>query len=173
MLPLLRLAICGLSLLALRSGPLHAQSLPTPPTPDWQAAGRAYNEEALRGISVMLRDWRTSWARDDSRAVSRYYTPDALFLFGEGRPIQGRDAIERELAATLGGTGDVHVGIDDFSASGNIAYAHGRFWYTPESGGEIESSGGTYVLVFRREGRSWRIRAQIFNPDAPTESAEG
>lgn len=161
----------GFVLLGAASG--HAQMLPVPRSPDSRQEMREFNAEALRGVNLALTEWRQAWARNDARTAARFYTEDALLQISDGKAIQGRAAIERSLATSLATRGEIQVGVEDFTASGNLAYAFGRFWYPmEEEGTDVHPVSGTYVMVFRRGGRSWRIRSQIFSAE-PTQRENG
>lgn len=172
----------SLSLLALFSvlgaGAARAQVLPIPRGPDTKAEMRMFNAESLRGVSSMLAEWRGAWARNDAREAARYYTDDALLLIGDGKPLRGRQEIERGFTGILATSGVIQVGVDDFVASGNVAYAFGQFWYQGEEGDGSPAVEGTYVMLFRRDGRSWKIRSQMFSasparqPEAASAVAE-
>lgn len=144
------------------AGSARAQVLPIPRAPDTKQEARQFNAESLRDVSGMLAEWRGAWARNDARGTARFYTEDALLAIGEEKPFQGRQAIESGIPEILATTGVVQVAVDDFAASGNIAYAFGSFWYQNEAGVESGTQ-GRYVMVFRRDGRTWRIRSQVFN----------
>lgn len=156
---------------ALGAGAAHAQVLPVPRGTDSRQEMREFNAESLRGVSGMLAEWRGAWARNDAREAARFYTDDALLLIGDGKPLRGRKDIETGFAGILSTSGVIQVAVDDFVASGNVAYAFGNFWYQNEEGESEPAISGTYVMLFRRDGRSWKIRSQMFSASPARQSA--
>lgn len=155
------------------AGFARAQALPGARPSDTRQEMRDFNAESLRGVSQMLAEWRGAWARHDVRATARYYTDDALLQIGDRKPLQGREAIESGFGGILSTTGVIQVGVEDFSASGNIAYAFGSFWYQAEEGEAAPAVEGRYVMVFRRDGRNWKIRSQMFSAAPARTGAAG
>lgn len=158
-------------LAALGAGAARAQVLPVPRATDSRQEMREFNAESLRGVSGMLAEWRGAWARNDARGAARFYTDDALLLIGDGKPLRGRQDIENGFTGLLSTSGVIQVAVDDFVASGNVAYAFGNFWYQNEEGESEPAVSGTYVMLFRRDGRSWKIRSQMFSASPARQSA--
>jgi len=155
----------------LGAGAARAQVLPVPRGADSKQEMREFNAESLRGVSGMLAEWRGAWARNDARGAARFYTDDALLLIGDGKPLRGRQEIESGFGGILSTSGVIQVAVDDFVASGNVAYAFGNFWYQGEQGESAPAVAGTYVMLFRRDGRSWKIRSQMFSASPARQSA--
>lgn len=161
-----------LALLALLgAGGARAQMLPGVRGPDNRQEMRDFNAEALRGVSSMLAEWRGAWARDDARQAARFYTEDALLLIGDGKPLRGRQEIQTGFGGILSTTGVIQVAVEDFLASGNVAYAYGNFWYPSEQDQDAPPVTGTYVMLLRRDGRNWKIRSQMFSATPAQRSA--
>jgi uncharacterized protein (TIGR02246 family) len=156
---------------ALGAGAARAQVSPIPRAPDNKQEMREFNAESLRGVSGMLAEWRGAWARNDARQAARFYTEDALLLIGDGKPLRGRAEIEAGFAGILSTSGVIQVAVDDFVASGIVAYAFGNFWYQNEEGDNAPAISGTYVMLFRRDGRNWKIRSQMFSASPARQSA--
>ncbi|HEX8273233.1 MAG TPA: DUF4440 domain-containing protein [Longimicrobiaceae bacterium] len=145
------------------AGGARAQMLPGARPTDNRLEMREFNAEALRGVSSMLAEWRGAWARDDAREAARFYTDDALLLIGDGKPLRGRQEIQTGFGGILSTTGVIQVAVEDFLASGNVAYAYGNFWYPDEQDQDAPPVTGTYVMLLRRDGRNWKIRSQMFS----------
>lgn len=165
-------AVASLLVLVL-GGPLLAQVLPTgdPRALNDRAAKRQMEmrREALRGTTQLLRRWTEAWNEDDAGRLTRLYTEDAVLLPAEGASqLRGRESIGDYLSETLDGAGEIRVVLSDFDAVGQLAYALGTFTYTAPSRagsrGASRSLEGDVVLVLRRDGGSWRIRSQLFQP---------
>lgn len=166
----------GLIMLTLLVAPcsLWAQVLPIPPAPDRQREMQQYNIEVLKHYNSVMSSWRNAWKEQDARALARLYTDDAVLLPADREPVQGRGAIEAHFRESLDGTRDIQTGVADFSSSATLAVASGRYWQEVESeDGGVRRVSGTYMAVLRRDGRSWRIRSQLFRPDPAPEVASG
>lgn len=155
----------------LGAGGARAQMLPGVRAADNRQEMREFNAEALRGVSSMLAEWRGAWARNDVREAARFYTDDALLLIGDGKPLRGRQEIETGFGGILSTTGVIQVAVEDFLASGNVAYAYGNFWYPNEQDQDAPPVTGTYVMLLRRDGRNWKIRSQMFSATPARQSA--
>ncbi len=108
-------------------------------------------------------------APEKRAALPRLYTEDAMLLPADQEPVQGRRAIEAHFQQQLAGTGEIQTGVADFTVSGSLAVASGRYWYrTGAQNGAAETVSGTYMMALRQEGRSWRIRSQIFREESMT-----
>ncbi len=151
--------------LFLLSGTAAAQPLPIPRQQDMAVEMQRYTAEALRDYNAMIGDWREAWVSGDPGATARFYTEDATLLPATGGQIQGRGAIERYFSENLAPGGEIRLGVADFAASGSLAYASGRYWLQANGADQSSAVFGTYMAVLRREGRGWRIRAQMFVGD--------
>lgn len=153
------------------AGGARAQMLPGARPTDNRLEMREFNAEALRGVSSMLAEWRGAWARNDAREAARFYTDDALLLIGDGKPLRGRQEIQTGFGGILSTSGVIQVAVEDFLASGNVAYAYGNFWYPNELDETAAPVTGTYVMLLRRDGRNWKIRSQMFSATPARQSA--
>jgi ketosteroid isomerase-like protein len=160
--------------LASGSVPAAAQMLPIQ-REDPRAADRAYQAEVLREAQATITDWHQAWARRDARALMRLYTSDALLIVPDASvaPLHGAEAIQAHLEENWAATGNIRFGLAAAEASGRLLYLSGRFFVdgvqaaqrSGASTATTQPQSGTFVAVMQRQGRGWRIRAQIFRPD--------
>lgn len=157
----------------LLAGPVQAvaQVVPGYNPPDLSRQLSRYRAESFQEINAALHSWGEAWRRGDARGTAGFYTGDATLLLPDGEMLQGRKAVEEALARTVPGTGEMHVGVTDFSVCETMGFALGRYWFRNAAGGSEE---GSYVTVLRLENDRWRIRSQMFRRDAvgPTAAAE-
>lgn len=161
------------TLLFARESPAAGQVLPFP-REDMSTAAREYQAEVLREAQTVITEWHEAWARRDTRALLRLYTSDALLIVPDASvaPLQGGAAIQAHLDENWATTGTIRFGLASAEASGRLLYLSGRFFVEGvqrvASGRTVappQPRSGTFVAVLQRQGRSWRIRAQVFRPD--------
>ncbi len=153
---------------------LRAQVLPVPTAPNLQQEMQRYSAEVLKHYNSLLTNWRNAWRAQDAHALARLYTEDAILLPPDSEPLQGRQAIQAHFQEILDATRDIQIGVADFSSSSTLAAASGRYWQeVAGAAGEVSRISGTYMTVLRRDGRSWRIRSQLFRPDPAPDVATG
>lgn len=135
------------------------------------AAARAeFYADVLEHTNEVLAKWRRAWAEDDLDAVLELYTEDALFIFTNDAPVQGREAIREKLVTLLERTGEVQAAFTDFDASGRMGLISGLLTFQMRDARSSRTVGGLHMTVLIRQGRDWRIRSQLFRLD---ESVEG
>jgi len=150
-----------LGLLAL-SVPLDAQVLPIPDGDGGRIDVQRYRAEAYQDYVAVVNAWRAAWRAGDAEAAARLYTDDASFAFHGDRVINGREAIVAEIGPLMERYPDIQTIHIDYEVRDRLAFGMGTFLIP----GEGESGAGIFTMVVRREGRSWRIRAQSFSPGA-------
>jgi ketosteroid isomerase-like protein len=101
----------------------------------------------------------------DGAAVAALYTEDAELLPPNSAPVRGRQAIQDfwqgaiDAGMTLESLGAIEV-----EAQGHMAAEVGAFVLNvPGENGQITSVGGKYIVVWRRDGHTWRLHKDIWN----------
>lgn len=147
---------------------LSAQIVPGAPEIDWDRERHEFTADVLRAYDKLITEWRTAWDQGDVKRAAGLYMDDALFFVADTAPVQGRAQVERQLARMIPRTIELRTGLSDFVASDRLAYALGPFyWEVKESAGTTTRVvTGTVVTILTRDGRHWRIRSQIFRPQA-------
>lgn len=132
----------------------HGQVVPIPRS-DFEEAAAQYRSYALQEFQDVVEEWVGAVnAGEPDRAV-RLYTHDSYAEIEA--PARGRAAIQKLLREWSEGVRHVQVGLSDFDASGNMSYGTLQIRVFP---GEGRTRSGVLLLVMRKEGRAWRIRAQ-------------
>jgi len=130
------------------------------------AAARAeFYADVLEHTNEVLSRWRAAWAADDLDALLELYTEDASFIFTNDAPVQGREAIREKLVTLLERTGEVQAAFTDFDASGRMGLISGLLTFQMREARRSRTVGGIHMTVLIRQGRDWRIRAQLFRLD--------
>ncbi len=127
-----------------------------------------YSVESMQEYQDVVRQWTSAWSRADAGRTARFYLDDATFVPDGGVLLQGRREIERSLREILPRRRDMQLQISDFEVRGTLLYGLGTFSYREdvEGTGGYRTVSGTYMTVMQRNGRTWRIRSQIFSPAA-------
>lgn len=122
----------------------------------------AYHAEVLEGVNRVMARWGTAWGNDDVDRVADLYWENASLLPPDGPPRRGLEAIRGYLAEVLPRQGQMEAFLLDFDASGGMALVTGN--YTVELDGVPRR--GALTTVYLQRGRTWKIRSQIFTPQA-------
>lgn len=155
-----------LSLLVLGPGSLGAQNLPGGNPRAYgerqRRAAAEYRREMLHAVTGTFGRWKSAWAEDDVGDTADFYTEDAVIIIPtQNAAYRGKEEVEQFLDDVLPTLGALSTDIIEFDAGDRFAYLVVRFSSPPSMG--IGGSGGmrgTFVSVYRLEGRNWRIRSQ-------------
>lgn len=122
---------------------------------------------AMQGVQRTLEEWSDAWMEDDARKMADLYRKAASVRGLPFGPRAGRERIVRELDRYLDDNGSVTLEMQEFDASGELAYAVASYRYrrleAGSPGGALRE--GTVLMVFRKRGDDWRIRSQLFRPE--------
>jgi uncharacterized protein (TIGR02246 family) len=123
-------------------------------------------------IHALARQFSQAYVRGDAAAMAELYTADGVIFPERSEAITGREAIRRYWTLPAGRRvtrhviTPVHIRVD-----GRHAYDHGTF----EIAGMREGKPwgpfrGKYLVVWQREGDSWRIHLDMWNsgPEPPS-----
>ncbi len=125
-----------------------------------------YLAEVGKGIKETTDRWKTAVAAEDVEAMVKLFTAEGgHFSPAGGASYYGREAIRDALQVRLSRVGAVALTRVDFSASGNLAYLFGRYFYGPGPEGGAEQ--GTYVLILHQVGRNWQVRSYVERSTGP------
>ncbi len=149
--------------------PLSGQQIPGVAGDGFSAGqGRAeYYAEAYTTLSAMIGTWQAAWREDRLDRVTELYTENARLVAPHGATLSGRQQIRLLLAGWLAETDGIETTVEDFDASGGLAYVSGKFRFDRVREGVSTPVYGSYFAVFYRKGRNWLIRSQVFHPDPP------
>jgi hypothetical protein len=155
----LLLAAVPLSLAGSASAQVHRSRAPTA-----TSIREAYLEEVATGTLATIDLLKRAFQADNVEQYVKLFTPGGLYSPPSGESLYGAEAIKVALARRMPRFGGMTLTRTDWTASGNLAYLFGRYFYGPVTeGGAVEQ--GTYVMVLLMEGRDWKIRSYIERPD--------
>lgn len=138
--------------------------VPIPLTPADRSAIEGLHHEFIQG-----------WLENDSERVLETLTADAVLLphWGDD-PVVGVPAIHAFWwPPDAPATRVLHFTMqpEEIDGAQDLAFAHGRYALTFEvpsrEGPRRVTTGGNYLMVFRREARGWRISHRIWNDPPP------
>lgn len=156
------------SLLLLGPEALGAQNLPGGNPRDFgdrqRRAAAEYRREMLHAVTAAFGRWKNAWAEDDAGKTADFYTEDAVIIIPtQSAAYRGKDDVEQFLEDLLPTIGALSTDIIEFDTGDRLAYLVVRFSSPPSQGiGGSSGMRGTFVSVFRLEGRNWKIRSQTF-----------
>lgn len=130
--------------------------------PDARIDLQKYRSGVLVTVLGEMSKWDKAWMEKDTRTLADIYTGDATLLLGEDHMLRGRDDIETVLRDILPRAGVMHSWLSEFEVFDATAILVSRFQHVLESGKLIP---GSYMAVFRRERRTWKIRYHVFSVD--------
>lgn len=119
-----------------------------------------------RSIEANTRQFIEALNKGDAAAVASLYAMNARVLPPNSPMIQGRANIQSFWqGAITGGMKMNSLDIVDLDVQGNTAIEVGR--YTATMPGGVADT-GKYVVVWKRQGRAWKLAVDTFNSDRPT-----
>jgi uncharacterized protein (TIGR02246 family) len=122
-----------------------------------------------RAIEANTRQFIEAFNKGDAAAVANMYTMDAHLLPPNSEIIEGRAEIQKFWQGAMSaGLKLVSLDIADLQVSGNTAIEVGRYTSTmPGAGGATTTDKGKYVVVWKRQGQSWKLAIDTFNTSLP------
>lgn len=119
--------------------------------------------EMYRSVSEFFADWRKAWNDQNVSALTRLYAEDALVrLPARTTLLRGREELRASLEAVFESAGDMTMTYVDFESNGEVSIFIAR--YTLNENGRLVE--GMMTTVLFGSGRSWRVRAQMFDSEA-------
>ncbi|MBW3552017.1 MAG: nuclear transport factor 2 family protein [Gemmatimonadetes bacterium] len=134
--------------------PAYAQVMPIPRS-DFDEALAQYRSYALQEFQTVVETWVDAVNAGALDQAAGLYTEDSYVDIEE--LARGRESVRALLREWSEGIRHVQVGLSDFDASGNMSYGTLQIRVSPDEG---STRSGVLLLVLRKEGRAWRIRAQ-------------
>lgn len=131
------------------------------------------DEEAIRNLEAELveadRRFAASVQRNGLAGWITAFAPSGRMI-ADGRSYVGPEGIRRAMLpvfadTTFSITWDPNYA--EVAASGDLGYTVGRYERTSRVDGDTVVNSGTYLTVWRRqEDGTWKVKADIGNPDA-------
>ena len=127
-------------------------------------------ETAAAAIRRLDEEFMRAAATGDGEAlVDAFYAHDAVLLPPNQPAAEGRENIRRVLQGLMdSGVSSIKLETTVTGTAGDLAYGRGRYTLSinPPGGAPITNV-DKYVVVYRRQGGTWRAVADIFNSDQP------
>jgi len=101
----------------------------------------------------------------DGAAIAALYTEDAELLPPDSAPVRGRQAIQDFWQGAIdAGITMESLGAVEVEAQGHMAAEVGAFVLSvPGENGQTTSVAGKYIVVWKRDGHTWRLHKDIWN----------
>jgi uncharacterized protein (TIGR02246 family) len=127
------------------------------------SSGGAANADSVKAaIKADEKKWNEDFKGKDSEALVGHYADDAYFVAPGVKPASGSTEIRKVYAeATADPAFEISFSSDkiDVAASGDLAYARGRFTekHTDQKTQKIMTGAGSYVTVYKKQpDGSWK-----------------
>lgn len=126
---------------------------------------------ARKAIEANAKTFIEELNKGNAAGVAQIYAIDAKLLPPNDKMIEGRANIQTFWAGAIGaGLKLTSLSITTLTPAGNLLVETGKYVSTiPGAGGATITDEGKYVVVWRREGRGWKIIRDIFNSDKPVQ----
>lgn len=130
-------------------------------------------QSARTAIEANTKQFIEAFNKGDAAAIANMYTMDARVLPPNAEMVEGRPNIQKFWqGAMTAGLKMVSLETVHLETQGNIAVEVGRYTTTlPGAGGTTTTDKGKYVVLWKREGRNWKLAVDIFNSSMPTAPA--
>ena len=138
------------------------------------AASLAEAQQSARtAIEAKGKQFVETFNKGDAAALANMYTMDARVLPPNGEMVEGRANIQKFWQGAMSaGLKMVSLETLHVETQGNVVVEIGRYTTTvPGAGGTATTDKGKYVVVWKREGESWKLAIDIFNTSIPTAAA--
>lgn len=152
-----------LSTLLLSASGVGGQVLPGASLDSPTSVRARFMQTVLAEVREPLSRWSEAWTAHDRDGVAEAYTEDAYLVTAEGTTVTGREAIRRHFGRAADRLGTMELFLQDADASHRMLMTMCRYVLEPGSpglGGAREA--GSVMSVWVQDGRTWRIRAQVF-----------
>jgi uncharacterized protein (TIGR02246 family) len=134
------------------------------------AASIAEAQQSVRkAIDANTKAFIEAFNKGDAAAVASMYTTDARVLPPNSEIVEGRANIQTFWQGAMSaGLKLVSLETAHLETQGNLAVEIGRYTTTvPGAGGTTTTDKGKYVVVWKRQGGTWKLAADIFNTSMP------
>jgi uncharacterized protein (TIGR02246 family) len=145
------------------------------PTPRTSDATRASSSSAgapaqREAIDVANAQFMSAFRAADAGACADCYTRDAQLLPANSEPVSGTDAIASFWGGAMRmGIADVKLETVELESQGDLAVEVGRYILAGADGGAIDN--GKYVVVWHRDGGTWKLHRDIWTTNRPAPGA--
>ena len=127
-------------------------------------------EKVREAITSANRNFMDAFRRGDAAGIAELYTSEAKLLPPDSQMMSGREAIQSFWQGAMDmGIKEAELETVEVEAEGNLACEIGRFSLTVQpEGGEGTTLTGKYVVVWKNQGGTWKLHADIWNTNGST-----
>ena len=132
----------------------------------------AYSQTSAtrKAIEANAKAFVEAFNKGDAAAVANMYAADAKILPPNEKIVEGRANIQAFWQGAIGaGLKMTSLTPTTIMPAGNLLVETGKYVMTIPAGGATVTDEGKYVVVWRREGRNWKMIRDIFNSDKPAQ----
>ena len=140
----------------------------------WTSPGHGQQSGIVRqAIEANNKAFVEAFNRGEAGTVADLYTNDALLLPPNSPMIAGRTGIgEFWQKLITAGLKAVSLDTERVDVCGDTAYEVGHYALTiPIAAGGTVTDKGKYIVVWKREGRNWKLTRDIWNTSTPPSSS--
>ena len=132
------------------------------------------SKEAEMNVSTDLRDviasqneqFMAAFAEGDAAGLAALYTEDGQVLPPNAGFVTGKQAIEGFWQAVMAmGVKEANLEIVEVEGHGGTAIEVSTFALLGEGGQVLDK--GKYIVIWKQEGRQWKLHRDIFNSSMP------
>jgi uncharacterized protein (TIGR02246 family) len=132
------------------------------------AESKSSDEQTIRDLDAQ---WSKAAAAKDVDKTVSYYSDDAIVLPANAPIATTKDAIRKLWQGLLTSPGTAISWKSDkveMAKSGDMAYLSGTYELTMnDATGKPSTDHGKYIVVWEKEGGTWKAAADIWNSDLP------
>ncbi len=135
----------------------------------WTLVSGQESSQVRRLIEVNNERFVAALNRGDAAMITAMYTRDALLLPPNSPIIENHDNIRSYWQNVIkAGVKAVELKTTRLETCGDTAYEVGQYTLTiPKPGGGASTDHGKYAVVWKREGRRWRLMVDSFSTNLP------
>lgn len=125
-------------------------------------AARAADAELRKTIEALEQKWVTAWNNRDADALAALYTTDAQRLEPDEGVTKGVEALRAASAAYFKEIGDRKQTVSTLDVIGSGDFVTETGLWTEKSGDGSYAADGTYAMVWKKDGSSWKVYREIW-----------
>lgn len=133
------------------------------------AFGQAQSAGIRKAIEANTKAFMAAFNKGDAAAVAGMYAKDAKLLPPNSEMVEGTQNIQAFWQGVIGAGAKVEA-LDtvEVEARGDMAAEVGKYTLTiPQAGGQSMTDQGKYLVVWKRQGRTWKLALDIWNTSKP------
>lgn len=133
------------------------------------AFGQAQSSGIRKAIEANNKAFMAAFNRGDAAAVAGMYANDAKLLPPNSEIVEGTQNIQAFWQGLISAGAKVQaLDMVQVDGRGDMATELGKYTFTiPQAGGQSTTDQGKYLVVWKRQGRSWKLALDIWNTSRP------